>query len=804
MRMLQLFTVTSASLLLCATTAAQIAIIHNPRTQGQTRTSEFRISSVDVNADINEQVATVQIAQTFHNTSRRVLETQFLFPMPEGAAVNGLTLIVDGKELPGELKPKEQARREYEAIVRQQKDPALLEYMGRGLFKTSVFPIPAGQQRRVEIRYTQLLVSDSGLVDFTLPLGTTKHSDKAVEKVDVTVRIKSSEELKNVYSPTHAFDIDRATEKRATCRLNLHNVREPNDVRLLYGTKGNDVGINLVTYQPDGEEQGYFLMMATPRVKAKKDAIIPKTVLFVVDRSGSMSGEKLKQAKASLKYMINALGPKDTFNIISYSSEVDLFRPELEVVSDKTRKEALLYAEDIYSGGGTNINAALTTALEQLKDKERPGYVMFMTDGLPTVGVTGETAIAANAKKANTANARVFNFGVGYDVNSRLLDRLSRDQRGTSVYVKPEEDIEVASTNLFRKVSAPAMTDLKLRFVNEESGVGKLVNRTIPRDLPDLFRGEQLIVVGRYKKSLPVTVDLTGNVGGHSRTLTQEANFGTAAETRRNNFVETLWATRRIGEIINDLDLNGQNKELVDELVALSLKHGIMTPYTSFLADENVSFGDRRRLMTEAEERAVDGLSIAGGFGGFVQREFKQSLQNAQRAGSSLGNAPVYNTPAPGGKSRGVSDLAKRFGGRPSSRPADQPLAADSSIAKNDALRSNISRAAEGSAKDDKAAEAPDMDEESAVSGKRQQSIKKIGAKTFYWKNNEWQDSALSSDKNKIDEKKVVTVEQFSKEYFELASKDKGRWSPYLSVSEPVLIKIGDTIYRIVPPKKKQ
>lgn len=765
--------------------SGQIAVVHNRL--GTTRSTEFRISEVEVNADVRQQVATVQIAQTFQNVGRRTLETQFLFPLPHGAAINGLTLIVDGKELPGELQPKEQARKTYEDIVRRQQDPALLEYMERGLFKTSVFPIPAGQKRRVEIRYTQLLKSDSGLVDFTLPLGTTKHSDKAVEKVDITVRVRSEKELKNVYSPTHDFDIERPDDNRANCSLVLSNIREPDDVRLLYSTRGDDIGVNLVTFRSSDDEQGYFLLLATPRVKAKKEKVIPKTVLFVVDRSGSMSGEKIKQAKASLAYMIKSLGPQDTFNIISYSSEVELFRPELEEVTDKTRKDALTFAEDIYSGGGTNINEALTTALEQLKDKDRPGYVLFFTDGLPTVGVTREKDIAQNADKANEVNARVFSFGVGYDVNSRLLDRLSRDQRGTSVYVKPEEDIEVASTSLFQKVSSPVMNDVKLLFVNEKQS-GSLVNRVYPKELPDLFRGEQLVVVGRYKKNVPVTVDMTGMVSGKARTLTLNAEFGSASDTRRNGFVETLWATRRIGQIIDDLDLNGHNRELVDELVALSLKHGIMTPYTSFLADENVSFEDRRRLMTEAGQRTFDGLAVTGGAGGFLQRDFKKALQNAQRGGS--GTAPSaaqmreLESASIGFGGGGRGDVRGKSSSRATSAIPGRPaadLAADAD-------------ADEGDGKNAEAAE---------EAGPK---VRKLGGKTFYWKSNEWQDADLAGDSKdeKSDEKDIIEVEQFTAKYFELARLENGRYGKLLVLSEPVVVKIGDRVYRIVLPKKKK
>lgn len=779
----------------------QIALIRNPA-ESRSNT-EFRIKSVDVNADIKDQVATVQIAQTFHNVSRRTLETQFLFPMPEGAAINGLTLIVDGKELTGELKPKGEARKVYEEIVRRQQDPALLEYMDRGLFKTSVFPIPAGQSRRVEIKYTQLLKSDTGLVDFTLPLGTAKHTQAAVEKTTVVIRIRSSHELKNVYSPTHDFDIDRSGEKKATCRLSLNNIREPDDVRLLYGTHADQVGMNLVTYKPDDQEQGYFLMLATPRVKTKKESVIPKTVLFVVDRSGSMAGEKLKQAKASLTYMINSLNSKDTFNIISYSSEVDLFRPELELFTDETRKQALEYIDDIYSGGGTNINEALTSALEQLTDSDRPNYVMFLTDGLPTVGVTGEADIAANVRSANKIKARVFSFGVGYDVNSRLLDRLSRDQRGTSVYVKPEEDIEIAATNLFRKVSSPAMTKLEVAFHDENSGQGrKPVNRVYPTSLPDLFRGEQLIVVGRYRKAQDVTVKLSGMIGDKRRTMKLETEFGTPDMTRRNGFVETLWATRRIGEIIDDLDLNGHNDELVKELVDLSLRHGIMTPYTSFLAEEEVSFGDRDRLMTETRQRSSRGLSLSAGREGFVQREFKQSLQKSSRGYSDIGEADEAGQAA--------ELLARKFGLRPSARSA-APAAADRSAVRRSG--SGFGGAAQGGAPNPGSGNAPTSSIESALGvyatdaakdekQKPAKKIRRIGNKTFYWKSSEWQDAAVINREKQPKTKEIIVIKQFSREYFELTQLDNSRWSQYLTLAEPVLISIKDRIYRIVPPKK--
>lgn len=769
-------TLTVASLLLLVLTdvaLSQIVVVRDRNTISRPPiTRQYRVQNVEVNANIRDQAADVQMAQVFENQSSRTIEAQFLFPLPDGAAISDLTLIVDGKELTGELKKREDARRIYENIVRQQKDPALLEYLGNGVFKTSVFPIPARAKRRVEIRYTQLLKKESGLVDFTLPLGTFKHTQKPIEKTTVRVRINTTEPLKTVYSPSHNFTIKRPEETRARCELELNGVTSPDNVRLMFGTKNGDVGMNLISYRPDDSKPGYFLLLASPKVKAKKKARIPKTVLFVVDKSGSMSGVKIDQAKASLTYMINKLGPKDTFNIVSYSTEVELFREELEVVNDETRKSALAFVDDIYSGGGTNINGALKAALTQLKDRKRPSYVMFMTDGLPTVGVKDEKQIAANAKQANESNARVFNFGVGFDVNSRLLDRLSRDNRGTSIFVKPNEDIEIASTNLFKKVSSPVLTDLAVKITPEaHDDESKAIKRVYPRELTDLFRGEQLVMVGRYKTSGPTRVVMTGEVNGKKKKFELEGDLVAKSSNGSNSYVEKLWATRRIGEIIDQLDLNGRNQELIDELVALSLRHGIMTPYTSFLADENMQLTDRGRIRRGASDR-LDSLSIAGGQSGFGQRRFKRALQEGKLPAISQMPGSTFSDNQRGGRGGlGGGGLGNNLSSTDSfsfKRPGTTPTPAK---------------------------------KESVASKSPTERLQRIGSKTFYWKQGVWEDSVLADEKLRA--QKAIEIEQYSSEYFELAAKDNSKYSKFLTLKEPVDVVLGGQRYRILPPKQQ-
>ncbi len=310
---------------------------------------------------------------------------------------------------------------------------------------------------------------------------------------------------------------------------------------------------------------------------------MPKTVIFVIDRSGSMAGKKIEQARRTLKSVLNNLRDDDLFNIVAYDDRVESFRPELQRYGSRSREEAERFVENIREGGSTNIDEALKTALGMI---QRPlaAQLCPLPDRRPADGRRGRTSSRSpsTAGRANERRARVFCFGVGYDVNARLLDRLSGGNAGTSEYVKPDEDIEAHVGRFYSKMTSPVLTDIRL----ELSGVD--INRTYPRDLPDLFEGGQLVVAGRYRQSGRTTIRIAGKVGDERRSFEFPAELAGSYRGSGHDFVERLWAVRRVGDLIDQIDMNGQNRELVDELVALSRKYGLLTPYTSFLADENV------------------------------------------------------------------------------------------------------------------------------------------------------------------------------------------------------------------------
>lgn len=619
-----------------------------------TPTVSYKVKELAVHARIADQVARVQVSQSFVNTGSVQMEVQFLFPLPYDGAVDKLTLLVDGKEFPGKLMPAKEARSVYEAIVRSNKDPALLEWMGSGMFQTSVFPVPPGAERKVTLNYNQLLRKDRGLTDFLFPLSTARYTSHAVEKVDFQIAIESGIDIKNVYSPTHTVDIKRPDAKHAVVSYSRTNEIPSTDFRLLFDVDKGQVGASVISYRPKEGDDGYFLLLASPQVKSADAERPKKTVIFVLDRSGSMSGKKIEQAKSAVKFVLNNLREGDLFNIVAYDGAVESFRPELERFNDETRKSALGYVEGLYPGGGTNIHGALTAALGQLKDNSRPNYVLFLTDGLPTIGETNEAKICAAAKDANKIRARVLSFGVGYDVNSRLLDRVSREGFGLSEYVRPDEDIESHVSTVYSNISSPVLTDVAVSFEldNIRAEDGPPVNRVYPKGNFDLFEGQQLVVVGRYRKPGAAKVVIKGRVGMNEQKLDFPATLVEKSGDESYAFVEKLWAMRRIGEIIDQLDLAGRNEELVRELVDLSTRHGILTPYTSFLADETL----RPLADAGAVRRAAESLSEldrADGLRGVAQRAEKGRFQNATNGAPAA--AKEFNLSAqPGGVGGGA------------------------------------------------------------------------------------------------------------------------------------------------------
>ena len=576
-----------------------------------------------VDVTIQDQVAVTHVDQVFVNESRWQIEGTYVFPLPTDAAISDFAMWVDGVKFEGELLDRDQARRIYEDIVRQRRDPALLEYVDRGAFRVSIFPIPAGDERRVELEYSQVLPVDGGLVRYSYPLNTERFSARALQDVSVSVSIESPDAIKAVYSPSHNVVVDRDGDYRARVGYEERDVLPDQDFELVYTVSPQDVGLNLLSFK-DGKGDGFFLMLIAPQVEIDRRQVVEKDVLFVLDTSGSMEGEKLAQAKEALVYVLEHLNEGDRFNITDFSTGVRAYARGPQPAGQ--RDEAITWVRGLSAGGGTDINRALLETLSGV-DAERPTILIFLTDGLPTEGEVATDRILSNLSGATRPNVRLFSFGVGNDVNTILLDTLAQEQRGASGYVRPGERIDEKVSAFYTKVSTPLLADVAIEVENVH------IQDVYPYPLPDLFAGTQLVVVGRYRDGGPTTIQLTGQINQQKQSFSYEGYFQQSGGDR---FIPRLWATRKIGYLLNQIRLHGESRELVDEIVELSIRYGIVTPYTSYLVQEDadVLTQEGRELIVEKEYDMLSAAPPAAEAGEeAVERAVEQgAIQGAERA----------------------------------------------------------------------------------------------------------------------------------------------------------------------------
>jgi Ca-activated chloride channel family protein len=585
-----------------------------------------------VKVHIDQQVATTEVDQVFSNPHNRDLEGTYLFPIPTGAVLSDFRLDIDGKMQSAELLEAERARQIYEEIVRRRIDPALVEYAGHNLYRARIFPIPAKGDKRIGLRYNQVLTARAGLHEYRYTLSTEKFSAQPLQKVSVTVRLKSKTPLRNVYSPTHSVSVRRLNDREALVSYEENNARPDTDFVLYYSTTPDPVGLTLMTYR-EGKEDGYFMLLAAPQAEASEQKRQPKHMTLVLDTSGSMSGDKIDQAKRAVAFNLNQLRPEDRFHLISFSDGVEPFSPSPISASAENIRKALAHVKSLEANGGTDINSALLSALEQKPDDRYLPMLLFLTDGDPTVGETNFERILKNIENANKHAVRTFVFGVGFDVNIPFLDKLSQKNRGVSEYVRPEEDIEVKVSNLAKQISSPALSDLKLNFGSAQT------YDVLPRQLPDLFHGSQLILAGRYRNPGGATVSLQGNLQGQMRTFNLPGQQFASGKTEYS-FLPRLWASRKIAWLLDEIRLKGnQNQELVAEVIRLSKRYGIITEYTSFLVREDVDVRTSAAaptLMREAEDYLSESKKASKGSWAISQsRNIQQMQSNAPAAGNA-------------------------------------------------------------------------------------------------------------------------------------------------------------------------
>lgn len=605
--------------------------------------SALEIVGVDVSASVVEQAATTEMTITVRNRFGARQEAELVVPVPDGAVVRGFTFQGAGKEAFAEVLPKDEARRTYESIVARMRDPALLEFAGYNMVRTSVFPVEPGAEQKVRLTYEHLLPAEGERIDYVLP---RSESVGYAVPWNIKVEVRSKKPISTLFSPTHRLETKRSGAHRCTAWTWGGATREPGAFRLSCLRVGGGLTASLFAYPDTAGDGGYFLLLAGLPARTAAGAGgtgVLREVTLVLDRSGSMQGEKIVQAREAAKQIIAGLEPGETFSIIVYNDGIAHFSEEPQIKSDATAKAAADFIDTIQARGGTNLHDALAEALRPKPAEGMLPIVLFLTDGLPTVGQTSETAIRDVAIKANPHERRVFTFGVGVDVNTPLLSKIANETRAKPTFVLPQEDVEAKVGQVFKRLDGPVLAEPLLVSVDAAGEpASHRVHDMIPDRLPDLFGDDQLVVTGRYSGSEPLYFKVSGSYLGKPRSF--RFGFTLDKATLRNGFVARLWASRRIGVLSDAIRQLGADvatasessdprvKELVEEVVRLSTEFGILTEYTAFLAREGIDLSRREEVLAEANDNfKTRAFAVRTGVAA-VNQEFNNQAQMAQTA----------------------------------------------------------------------------------------------------------------------------------------------------------------------------
>jgi Ca-activated chloride channel homolog len=715
-----------------------------------------------VHVNITDQVAVKTYDCTFRNAnSRAVVGGTCYMELEPGAQVDNMTVLVDGKKMQAEILDVEKAKKVFTDIVKNGGSPALLEYYGNQLIQTQVPRIAPGSTVKVQLTYTMVLKQRGGLVRLQMLNTNPKALMQPLKSASVTVNINSKQPIKNVYSPTHEikFEEKKGWDISVTWKQNNYLPKHP--FVLYYQTDNKDVAASLVAHK-ELDEAGHFMLMLSPtigkgagQITAKQ--VLPKDVVFCVDTSGSMLDKgKMEQARKALEYCVKTLRPGDRFNIVDFSTTARSFHADgLVTFDDKSKAKALKYVEKLNARGGTAIDEALQLSLKLLGRKASTGgrlkMIVFATDGLPTIGETEPEQILRTMAKKNTEDVRIFVFGEGFDVNTKLLDFLALNHRGEADYILPNENITQKIGKFFDRVGSPIMTDLHISFEGLE------VKDVYPRKISDVFKGEQVIIYGRYTGHGKKTIKLTGRVKGATKTFEYPLTFPEYSQDDKASFVPRLWAGRKVDFLLAEIRKQGKSpsKELVNEVTYLAKRYGIVTPYTSFLVTDDVA-----------------GKATPGPSGGPVRlppvalnrgRQAAEVLKSLKESQAQQGNGPRAVT-----ASKTAADLRKagsRSGGA----------------------------AAFGNLADGYFAGAKGW-----PAGRRSslQALRYIGTKSFYNYGGVWYEGTFATK----DAKSLKKITVGSDAYFTLLAKD-GRIAKYLAL-ENVVVRVGKTWYHFESAKK--
>ncbi len=594
----------------------------------------FGVKYCTVSTEIADGKAVTKIEEEITGLATKVVTTVCIMPLPEGVVQDGLSARLTQAEVavtgdpPMKFLTADAAEEVYEAIAKATGSARLLSLGGRPALMFSGFPL--GQKAQLTVEFRQPVKEKRGLFEYGCPMPETGLAIAPVARLSITATVRDKEPLRAIFSPTHQPEVKRNGLREASVRVTADNWSGGNLFRLFYVADDAPVGLRVLAHRVEGDDEGYFMLVGNP-TGSDKEKVIEKDVLFVLDTSGSMRGEKMEQARSAIEYCLANLNDGDRFNIVTFGTEVKTFRGDLVGKTKANLRAASDFVDELIAVGRTNISGALAKGLAGALQKGRPRIMIFLTDGTPTAGELVPDRIVEKLPEQNKAGTRVFVMGVGHDVNAHLLDRIAELTDGGSEYVAPEEEIDTKVAALYNRLSNPVLTDVQVAFGD------LMTNSVYPKKLPALFRGSRIMISGRYRDGGKHTVTISGTLAGEKKQYICTAEFPGKPSTT-HEFVAPLWAARKIGYLLQEIRLHGEDKELIDEVVRLSTKFGIITEYTEFIATAKEPMS-APAAAKEAQERMKKARAEQSGQWAVRQAENDKDLQDRMNVGDG---ANVY------------------------------------------------------------------------------------------------------------------------------------------------------------------
>ena len=513
-----------------------------------------------------------------------------IVPLPVGVGAHEVAVTIDGRAAGGRYLAAADAGKAYGALAEGTGSGRILALVGRPAW---LLPsVKLGARSEVVVELQQGLGAEGGLRTLELPMPAAEFTASPVRRVRVALSLQETAPIRAVFSPSHEIEVSRPSLRAASVRVAMERLGHGDPLRLFWAADTDDLGLRILTHRGEEEDVGYFLLLGNPTGSAAGDAPVAKDVVLVVDTSGSMRGEKMEQARSAIEYVLGHLGRDDRFNVVAFGTDVTSFSEGLTANTAQSRASAQTFVEDLVAHGRTNISGALHAGLAGVAS-DRPRIMLFLTDGTPTAGERDPKRIVSMLPATNTSGTQVFVFGVGHDVNAHLLDQIADQTKGASAYVEPDEEIDVKVASLYDSLSHPVLTNVEVAFG------GLQAEHVYPPQMPALFRGREILLLGRYRGHGPHTFALTGQLRSEPRLYEASADFPGAAQPS-NDFVALLWASRRIGELLREIRLAGGDADKVGEVVELSRRFGILTEYTEFMSEagKTYTFDEARTLAT--------------------------------------------------------------------------------------------------------------------------------------------------------------------------------------------------------------